>query len=95
MNWKPGDMAIVVASHSDNASVNGKIVGLIKYKGPTTFQDGQINDAWEVRDGFGSCHVSESALRPIPGDDYDGHEKTTWDKLPLECRPKELVRVEI
>ena len=88
MIWKPGDRAIVVGRPIHGSEMAGEIV-FIK-------SSAYMLECFHVVDiePLGSYkRVDVKYLKPI--DDYDGHEKTTWDKLPLECRPKELVRVEI
>jgi len=89
MNWKPGDRAIVVGISGLIPCV-GEIVTVKSYE----YEQTGAPNAVDIEPLGQWISAQVQYLRKID-DPYDGHEKTTWDKLPLECRPKELVRVEI
>ena len=78
MNWKPGDLAIVMCDSAaeDKANLTGRVV---KLERRTT---GPGGGPWWRVDGI--YKVAESVLRPL----YDGNDPATWD----DCvwQPKEL-----
>ena len=88
MNWKPGDRAIVKGSWYPEC--NGSVVTIMSFP---FFDDVYQSDCVIISGVPRFTEALTKVLYPID-DDYDGWEKTTWDKLPLECRPKELIRVD-
>lgn len=90
MNWKPGDMAIIVNCQWWHHC--GETATLIR-------RDATYQDRWILDLPPEPPHVHvrcpEIFLKPIPPDDeeYDGHEVTSWDNMKDIYVPKELVYV--
>jgi len=96
MNWKAGDEAILDFNldmvREKYYKYQGNRCMLLEYQGKTFGADNTFTDqAWLVLIQDGRYLADERVLRKPP---YDGHVKTTWDKIPY-FTPKELVKVKM
>lgn len=92
MNWKPGDIGIVVDCGS-YPKQNGNFVTVTStpYIDPTDGVETVTIESVIVDDGRPCGLIATACLRK-PYDDYDGHQVTTWDKCIWQPTVTEEVR---
>ena len=85
MNWKPGDMAIVLPNEGELSG--GQVVKLVRFLGDWVGRNKVLN-AWEVDYNYEPFAANECYLQPLPP-----QEKGSWD----DCvwQPKELVSLPV
>ena len=95
MKWQAGDLALITNHDTKDPKMDrylGEIAELIRFEGTYSREiDGRtynVHEAWRCRVLDKVIMITESVLRPIPG------EKGSWDQVEEICGWSPFVRLE-